>query len=271
MKRLQKRDEKPEEKHGAEEIRQTRPTTRLFRKWDGPVQPDQAVEQEKPDRVERGHTLLEMIATVAIIGCLLVGLFKLFASANTLFRAGDAKADLEERGRIAVMSMVNELRQSGYMTDGVTGKSYPYIFTNGSAQAPFASYSHTPAQHQAEAGTAAYGPTHEIVFRMTADLDGDGLRTAHATGAVEWSPDEVAYVLVTAADGVNQIERRVNNASPKIVARYVERMCFDDNATDSSVPYGQIRLTVHMRKTTTDGRVVKASYSTLVKMRNYEG
>jgi prepilin-type N-terminal cleavage/methylation domain-containing protein len=275
IRRLQKRDEEREaETDLKDEARPLRPTTRLFRKWDAPVQPDPKPEPEpQPAETggERGTTLLEMMIVVAIIGCLAVGLFKLFASANSLFRAGDAKADIEEQGRVAAMSIANELRQSGYYTDPVTLKSYPYIFADGAAQSPFSAHSHTPAQHHAEAGTSAYGPSHEIVFRITADLDGDGVRTASATGDIEWNASEISYVLVTAADGVNQVERRVNGGSPKIVARYVERMCFDDNATDSSVSYGQIRLTLYMRKTTTDGRVVKASYSTIVKMRNYEG
>lgn len=271
VRRLQKRGGKPEAaKDRKGNTERSRPTTRLFRKWDAPLQPEQEKERVGTGHQQSGTTLLEMTMVVLIIGCLTLGLCKLFAAANSLFRAGDVKADIEEHGRIAMMNIANDLRQTGYFTDPVTNKSYPYIFTNGAAQAPFSLHAHTPAQHQAEPGSIAYGPTREIVFRITADLDGDGVRTSSATGQIEWGPDEISYVLVTAPDGVNQLERRSNGGSPAIVARYVERICFDDSSTDSSVPYGQVRLILHMRKTTTDGRVVKANYSTLVKMRNYE-
>jgi prepilin-type N-terminal cleavage/methylation domain-containing protein len=272
IRRLQKRDEEGEaEKAPKGEAGPPRSTTRLFRKWDAPVQPAPRAEPAASGSREKGTTLLEMMIVVAIIGCLAIGMFKLFAAANCLFRAGNAKADIEEQGRIAAMGIANELRQSGYYMDPVTGKSYPHIFADGAALWPFSSHAHTPARHHAEVGTSAYGPSREVVFRITADLDGDGVRTASATGDIEWGADEISYVLVTAGDGVNQVERRVNGGSPKIVARYVERMLFDDSATDSGVPYGQVRLTLYMRKTTSDGRVVKASYSTIVKMRNYEG
>jgi prepilin-type N-terminal cleavage/methylation domain-containing protein len=279
IRRLQKRDEKPEAPGDIkEDLGRLRPTTRLFRKWDAPLQPELGPGRDpesKPERAgagrdEDGFTLLEMMMVVIMISCLTLGLFKLFAAANTLFRSGDVKADIEEHGRMAMMSIANDLRQTGYFTDPVSGKSYPYIFTDGNAQSPFSSQWHAAAHHSAEAGSPAHGPTREIVFRMTADLDGNGVRTSAATGQIEWGPAEISYVLVTASDGVNELQRRVNGGSPTIVARYVERVCFDDSATDSNVPYGQVRLTLHMRKTTTDGRVVKTIYSTLIKMRNYE-
>ena len=55
-----------------------------------------------------------------------------------------------------------------------------------------------------------------------------------------------------------------------MVASYVERVTFDTIYSDPTVPYGQVRLVIHMRKTDSDGRVIKASYSSMVKMRNFE-
>ena len=275
--KLQKRDKKPERGKKPECNKKPpededaiciRPSTRIFRKWDAPLQPDSEGDAQKGS--QKGHTLLEMMCVVAILGGVIVALMTLFGTANSLFRSGDVKADIEERGRIALMSIADEIKQAGYFTDPDNGRSYPYIFDEGAPESPFYAYYHTPAQHDAEPDTAAYGPTREIVFRMADDLDGDGYLTASDTGAIEWGPDEIAYVLVTSPDGVNQIERRVNNGSPQVVARNVERLCFDDIDTDPAVPYGQIRVTLHMRRTTSDGRVVKTSYSTLVKMRNYE-
>lgn len=207
----------------------------------------------------RGHSLLEMTCAVGLLSFITLSLFPLFSTAGTLFRAGDAKADIEEQGRRALMSVSAEIKEAGYLTDAVTGASYPYIFSEGAASGCFAAYSHTTATQ-----------SREIVFRMAQDLDGDGYKTDSLTGDIEWGADEVSYLLIPEADGGSRLERRVNNGSPQVVARFVERVCFDDCTTDSSIPYGQIRVTLHMKKTAPDGRAIRATYSTLVKMRNYE-
>jgi len=271
VRRLQKRDRNPESAKKTPEPKEDvypRRTTRIFRKWDAPLQPDSKYDTQK--RAEKGHSLLETMCVVGILALVTLALLTLFSTSNSLFRAGNVSADVEEQGRIALMNIADEIKEAGFFTDPDSGESYPYIFPEGQPESPFWEYYHTPAQHQAEPGTPAYGPTREIVFRMAEDLDGDGYKTASDTGEIEWGPDEIAYVLVTGPDGVNQVERRVNNGPGQIIARYVERLCFDDINTDATVPYGQIKVTLHMRKTTSDGRVVKASYSTLVRMRNYE-
>lgn len=207
----------------------------------------------------RGHSLLEMTCVVGLLSFVTLALFPLFSTANTLFDAGDAKADIEEQGRRALMSISAEIKEAGYVTDSVTGASYPYIFSDGAAAGRFAAYSHsTPSQCR------------EIVFRMVKDLDGDGFKTDSASGDIEWGADEISYLLVAGADGVNRLERRVNNGSPRIVARFVERVRFDDSGTDSSIPYGQIRVTLEMKKVSPEGRAIRTTYSTLVRMRNYE-
>ncbi len=241
---------------------------RVLRRWPRPAQP-QAVPVCRR-RSQTGHSLLEMTVVTAILGFVMLALLSLFSAANSLFRAGDVKADIEEQGRMALMRLADDVRQAGYYTDPTTGASYPYMFTNGMADGHFAGYSHTPADNDSDEGTSAYGPSREIVFVMAEDLDGNGVLTDMLTGEIEWSENEVSYLLVTGPDGVNQLERRVNNGSPVVIARFVERLCFDDCNTDISIPFGQVRVTLHMRKTASDGRVIRAEYSTLVKMRNYE-
>ncbi len=217
-----------------------------------------------------GFTLLETVTVTAILSFIATAVLTLFGTANHLFRAGNVAADIDEQARLAVSMVAGELKQTGCFTDEDTGKRYIYIFEEGGASGDFSAYSHSPVQHQAEDGTAADGPTREVVFRTVEDVDGDGYLIDAGTGAIEWSPDEISYQLRTGPDGINQLERRVNNSSPKIIARFVERFAVDDITTDASVPYGQVRIMIHLRKKTTDGRIIKASYSTLVSMRNYD-
>ena len=215
-------------------------------------------------------TLIELIAMTGVMALVISALFCAFTVANQLFRAGDTAVNLEEQARQAMTQITSELKQTGYYYDDATGKDYPYVFANASADGFFASYSHTPAQHAAEEGTAAYGTTKEIIFRMAEDLDGDGYKIDASTGQIEWGADEISYQLRTDEDGVNHLERRVNNATPQVIASHVERITFDTIYSDSTIPYGQVRLVIHMRKTNTDGRIIKAAYSSMVKMRNFE-
>ena len=221
-------------------------------------------------RRQAGMTMLEMIAVTGLLSFLVIALFCLFSTANHLFRAGDVSADIDEQARLALTQITGELKQTGFFTDDISGKTYPYFFDDGNAEDPFSEYTRGPAQHQAEEDTPAYGPTREIIFRLAEDVDGNGYKTDACTGKIEWGPDEISYQIRTGSDGVNRLEKRVNNASPVIVASYVERITFDDIYTDPTVPFGQVRVIIHMRKKATDGRIVKSSYATKVKMRNFE-
>ena len=216
-----------------------------------------------PVRGEAGTTLVELIAMTGVLALVISALFCAFTVANQLFRAGDMAVNLEEQGRLALTRICAELKQTGYYYDESSGKDYPYIFANATADGLFADYTHTPAQHDAEEGTVAHGTTKEIVFRLAADVDGDGYKTDASTGQIEWSADEISYQLRTDDEGVNYLERRVNNAAPEVIASHVERITFDTIYSDSSVPYGQVRVVIHLRKTDTDGRVIKASYSSI--------
>ena len=221
-------------------------------------------------RGQAGLTLVEMIAMTGLLSFLIIALFCLFSVANHLFRAGDAAVDVEEQARLAITQIASDLKQSGYYTDPASGRAYPYIFTNATADGLFTEYTHTPAQHEAEENTPAYGPTKEVVFRLAEDVDGDGYKTDSETGKIEWGLDEISYQLRTGPDGVNQLERRVNNSAPEVVARFVERITFDDVYSDPTVSYAQVRVVIHLRRKTTDGRIIKTGHSTMVKMRNFE-
>jgi Tfp pilus assembly protein PilE len=221
-----------------------------------------------------GKTLLELMVVIGLLSILSLLAFEAFWMFARMSKRGDVKAELQQKGREALKKIVEELQQSGFVENGTAGNpldDYPYIFTDGNALAPYSSFAHTPAQHQAESGSSADGPTREIVFRLPEDKNNDGMIYDDKTGRIEWGNEEFAYVLVTGKDGVNRLERRIHSSGAqvgrRVLAEDVERVIFDSIYTDSSVQYNQIVVTLFLRRKTEDGAVTVA-LATSVDLRN---
>jgi hypothetical protein len=76
-------------------------------------------------------------------------------------------------------------------------------------------------------------------------------------------------VLVTAADGVNELQRRVNGASPTVLARGVERILFDTSAIDPvGVPVRAVRVRLWLRLPDVEGTVHRHFAEAVVRLQN---
>ena len=76
-------------------------------------------------------------------------------------------------------------------------------------------------------------------------------------------------MVVTNAEGVNVLERRTDGDNPVTIARYVERVAFDSNATSGgAVPTGAIRAQIFFRQADEQGRVVRYAAETVIWLRN---
>jgi len=222
---------------------------------------------ERHPSSRRGFTLTE-IAVVAAIFVLLAGVVtKALASVRSLTRTGSEIADLEDSGERAVRAIVEDLKRSGFVM--LAGASYPYLFDDGNAVDPFAIHAHPPAVKQAVAGDPDFGPNREIVFVLPADADEDGVPDIDGQGDLLWEPTEYSYVVLTGPDGVNVLERREDGASPRVIARNVERIVFDDPASSGFLlPIGTVRVRIDFRAADAERRRFRHSREVLIRLRN---
>jgi hypothetical protein len=114
-----------------------------------------------------------------------------------------------------------------------------------------------------------FGPNREIVFLQPADADGNAVPDVGADGNLVWSPNEISYVVVTGADGVNYLQRRVNAGQPLRIASHVERVVFDDQITSGfAIPPRSIRVQIFFREPDEEGSLIRYSTQALTRMRN---
>ena len=210
-----------------------------------------------------GIGLLELLMSTAILS---VFLGSLALSSRSMLRMGlaaDLRSTAQELGATTLGAVLEDLRVTGARAP------LPYLFTGGAAQAPFERHAHVPADEHAAPGDPDHGPDREIVFVRPADDDGDGVPDFDAAGELLWSPREISYVLVTAPDGVNQLERRVDGRTQRVLARHVERMLFDDTLSSGfEVPLGSIRVRLWFRLPSVDGGWYRHRVEATVGLRN---
>jgi len=213
----------------------------------------------------RGLTLVEILISSGIFSFMILVMAVTLTSSWGVFDSGVTRAGLQEEAREIIDRITEKLKQSG-RAEGL----YPYIFEDGYAEGIFSDYYHEPAVHDAEEGSMAFGPTREIVFKCVADNDGDGYPTDATTGAIEWGDDEYAIVLETNDRGENELLLLVNGVTSEILGTDVERIDFEDHTVDTELPISQMRITVHLRRSTHD-RMVRYSLNSAIMMRNCEG
>jgi len=212
-----------------------------------------------------GLGLLELLFASAILALFLGGLALSSRSMLRMGLASDARSKAQELGCAALAAILADLRLSGARAP------YPYLFDDGAAAPPFGANAHAPADEHAAPGEPDYGPNRELVFALPADADGDGEPDFDAGGELAWDAREFAYVLVTAPDGTNQLERRVDGRTQRVIARDVERVVFDDfTSSGFALPLGSIRVRLWFRVPDGNGGRYRHRVEATVGMRNGE-
>jgi hypothetical protein len=184
---------------------------------------------------------------------------------------GGVDAKLHERAQRALSRIIADLSRSGPGTVG--GGSCPYLFDDGNATGVFAPHAHPPATKHAVAGDPDFGVNREVVLAvpsMTTLGPGKEVPTLDATGTLIWSNNVVSWVVITGADGVNYLQRRVNAGNPERVANHVERLAFDTNASapTAGIPNGAVRVQLFFRENDADGVLHRHSAEVTVRLRN---
>jgi prepilin-type N-terminal cleavage/methylation domain-containing protein len=211
-----------------------------------------------------GFTLVEMSIALVILMVLAGSLTQTSRALKGITITGSTQEALQENAVRAMRSIVDDLRRSGDLAD------YPYLFLDGEADGGFNVHDHAPATKTAVAGEPDFGSNREIVFLLPADADGNGVPDIDANGALEWDPTELSYVVVTDAEGINVLQRRVDGANPRTIARHVERIVFDDSTTAAmnEVPPFAVRVRLFLRMRDDQGTVHRYSTESVVQLRN---
>jgi len=218
--------------------------------------------QRTPGR-RAGVGLLELLIATAILSIFLGSLALSSRSMLRMGLAADMRSTAQELGATTLGAVIEDLRVTGARAP------FPHLFTGGAAQAPFERHAHAPADEHAAPGDPDHGPDREIVFVRPADDDQDGVPDFDPAGALRWGTAEFSYVLVTAPDGVNQLERRVDGRTQRVLARNVERVLFDDTLSSGfEVPLGSIRVRLWFRLPDEDGGWHVYRVEATVGMRN---
>jgi hypothetical protein len=214
-----------------------------------------------------GYTLLEVVIASLILAFLAHTLVESSNFMSRMTSTGNVQTVMQIEGEKALAKIVADLRRTGYL-DNIGGKNFPYVFTNGVAEAPFENHSHPPADSEADRDDLDFGPNREVVIVAPADADGNGRPDLDADGALVWSPDEISYTVVTRS-GTNYLERAVNGADSRPVCRFVERLVFDtDESSGFQIPFGSMRVRLFLRARDSMGALYRQSSEVVVKLRN---
>jgi len=214
-----------------------------------------------------GFTLIEMAIGTGMLLFLTGALVTSLSGIRNLTAATGDKAQLQTMGDRALLAVVSDLRSSGAIS--ASGKAYPYVFDDGAPAPIFAPHEHEAARENAEAGDPDFGPNREIVFLVPADLDEDRRPDVNAAGELEWSVDEVSFVVNTRADGINYLEQRTNAGDPQVIARHVERVVFDDaESSGFQIPLGTVRARLFFRIIDGQGNLIRYRTEAVVNLRN---
>ena len=88
----------------------------------------------------------------------------------------------------------------------------------------------------------------QLLVGLRPDLDMQGL--------LAWDPREFSFVLTVGADGVPELERRIDGGAPRRVARFVERVTFDDfESSGFAVATNTVRVRIWLRGRDANGHL----------------
>ena len=76
--------------------------------------------------------------------------------------------------------------------------------------------------------------------------------------------------MITNANGINELQRRIDGGTPEVVTQFVERIVFTDRTVSAFVPLGSIGIEIFFREPDEDGLVHRYSLQAVVRLRNSE-
>lgn len=214
-----------------------------------------------------GFSLIEMLIGVSVMALLSTMIADSIGSLRRMTLASETRMSLQVMANETLTEMVDELRLSGELLIGA--KQYPHVFDAGVPGPEFILHAHAPASGEANPGDPDFGPDREVVFLLPRDADADGRPDINADGSLAWGADEVSFTVVTRANGINVLERRVNGGPPSVVGHHVERLLID-TATSSAfaIPLESLRIRIFYRQIDSNGHLILYSNEAVLALRN---
>jgi len=186
---------------------------------------------------KKGMTLIEVLLATAILATVLGGLYGTYLSGLKVWEDARERADLQAQARLAMDVMVNELRNA----------------TRTSTQNPSPNLSIPSSPNNKQ-----------IQFYLPADKDGDGLITDNQ-GDIEWATNNmIHYQFVPGQKKLRRLEQGVE----RILANDVSDVAFSDIGIDPTLALTELKIVLTLSKTTTKGRNVTFTLTSLVRLRN---
>ncbi len=214
-----------------------------------------------------GFTLLEATFATALMMLVFTGLASAIRSMQNLAHTAKERGAIQTDGQDALVEILRDLRRSGIVMSG--GIRYPVVFDGGDAGPAHPDHSHQPATKNGAPGDEDAGPDRSILFLLPLDADGDRRPDVDANGELLWDWTVFSYVLVTGPDGINRLERRSDGSAPRVVARFIERIVFDDAGSSGfEIPLGSVRVRLLFRKVDASGQVQRFTTEAIVTLRN---
>ncbi len=215
-----------------------------------------------------GMSLVEYSIAGALLSVVVGTLLSSTQSMITVRTTENSRLQLQHMGEKALRSIVSDLRVSGFDVELATGKQYPEVFNDGNATGGFALHAHPPVSEGVVAGVPGFGVNKEIVFLLPADDDRNGVPDLSATGDLIWDASDFSYVLVEGPGGVSQLERREEGELDRIVTTHVERLLFERQADDASIPFAAVRVRIWFRMPDSTGLFHPHFVESTVRLRN---
>ena len=211
--------------------------------------------------------MYELMISMTLLLILSGALVESLSNVRRLSVSSENRATLQTMADAALLEVIQDLRRSG--SQELAGKTYPYVFDGGAPTMAFIAHAHDPAGGTAEAGDNDFGIDREVVYLLPADADGDRRPDIDVDGSLMWGADEISFVVVTRADGINYLERRVNAGTPRVVGHHVERMVIDTaESSGFAIPLDSIRVRLFFRRTDTNGHLMRYRNEAVVALRN---
>jgi prepilin-type N-terminal cleavage/methylation domain-containing protein len=185
----------------------------------------------------RGFTLIEIIIVSLVFMVISAGIFGIYFTGTDLWDIARSQADLQAQARLALNSMVKELRNA----------------TRTSTQSPSPNIS-----------IPAIPNNSSMTFCLPTDSDGNGLIT-DSNGEIEWGTS--SPILYQYDAGQNRLSR-FQGGQETIISQFVTGVQFIDITMDSSLFLDELKVILTLTRSTPKQRNLTITTSMIVSLRN---